>query len=89
MQNSSEKQFGTGGSNTLLAAVQTYFVQYDWAGHERYCQIEARSEKEARDIFQRRFDFCCRIVKIQTVKDIANEISDKMMDVVRLQLNCG
>lgn len=89
MQNSSEKHVSTGGSNTLLAAVQTYFVQYDWVGHERHCQIEARSEKEARDIFQGRFDFCCRIVKIQTVKDIANEISDKLMDVVRLQLNCG
>ena len=75
--------------NGLLAAVQTYFVQYDLVGHERHCQIAARSEKEARDIFQRRFDYCCRIVKIQTVKDIANEISDKLIDVVKSQLNCG
>ena len=79
----------THGSNAMFGAVQTYFVQYDWAGNERYCQIDATSEKEARDIFQRKFDFCCRIVKIQTVKHIANEISDKLMDIVRSQLNCG
>ena len=89
MQNDEIKNVSTNGSNTMLAAVQTYFVQYDWAGHERHCQIAAISEREARDIFQRRFDFCCRIVKIQSVKDIANEISDKLIDIVRSQLNCG
>jgi hypothetical protein len=89
MKNDEIKNVSPHGSNTMLAAVQTYFVQYDWVGHERHCQIAATSEREVRDIFQRRFDFCCHIVKIQTVKDIANEISDKLMDIVRSQLNCG
>lgn len=89
MQNDEINNVNPHGSNTMLAAVQTYFVQYDWVGHERHCQIAARSEKEAIDIFQGRFDFCCRIVKIQTVKDIANEISDKLMESVNSQLNCG
>jgi len=71
-----------------LTAVQTYFVQYDWVGHERHCQIAARSETEARDIFQRRFDSCCRITKIQTTEDIADEVSDKLIGVIRSQMNC-
>ena len=72
----------------VLGAVLIYFVEYDRIGYKRHCQIEARSEIEARDIFQRRFDYCCLITKIQTTKNIADEISDKLMDVVRLQLNC-
>jgi len=75
-------------ANTLLRAVIVYFVEYDWAGHKRHCQIEARSETEARDIFQRRFDYCCRITKIQTTEDIADEVSDKLMGVIRSQMNC-
>lgn len=75
-------------ANTLLGAVLVYFVEYDWVGHKRHCQIEARSETEARDIFQRRFDYCCRITKIQTTEDIAEEVSDKLIGVIRTQMNC-
>ena len=75
-------------ANTLLGAVRVYFVEYDWVGHKRHCQIEARSEAEARDIFQRRFDYCCRITIIQTTEDIANKVSDKLMGVIKSQMNC-
>ena len=75
-------------ANTLFGAVLVYFVEYDLVGHERHCQIEARSETEARDIFQRRFDYCCRITKIQTTENIADEVSDKLMGVIRSQMNC-
>lgn len=75
-------------TNILLGAVLVYFVEYDWVGHKRHCQIEARSETEARDIFQRRFDYCCRITKIQTTEDIADEVSDKLIGVIRSQMNC-
>ena len=75
-------------ANTLLGAVLVYFVEYDWVGHKQHYQIEARSEAEARDIFQRRFDYCCRITKIQTTADIADEVSDKLIGVIRSQMNC-
>ena len=75
-------------ANTLLGAVRVYFVEYDWVGYKRYCQIEARSEAEARDIFQRRFDYCCRITKIQTTEDIADEVSDRLIGVIKSQMNC-
>ena len=87
MDNLSESKKGN-NANTLLGAVLVYFVEYDWVGHKRHCQIEAHSETEARDIFQRRFDYCCRITKIQTTNDIAEEVSDKLIDVVRSQMNC-
>lgn len=45
---------------------QVYFVEYDYIGNKNRCQIEARTESEAKDIFLRRFDYCCRITKIQT-----------------------
>ena len=76
-------------ANRVLCAVLVYFIEYDWVGHKRYCQIEARSETEARDIFQRRFDYCCRITKIQTTNDIAEEVSDKLMGVIKSQMNCA
>lgn len=87
MENLSESTKGN-NANTLLGAVLVYFVKYDWVGHKRNCQIEARSESEARDIFQRRFDYCCRITKIQTTEDIADEVSDKLIGVIRYQMNC-
>lgn len=87
MENLSESTKGN-NTNTLLGAVLVYFVEYDWVGHKRHCQIEARSETEARDIFQRIFDYCCRITKIQTTEDIADEVSDKLMGVIRSQMNC-
>ena len=85
MKNLSERTEGN-NANTLLGAVFVYFVEYDWAGYKRHCQIEARSETEARDIFQRRFDYCCRITKIQTTEDIANEVSDELIGVIKIQL---
>ena len=87
MENLSEKHEGN-NANTLLGTVLVYFIEYDWVGHKRHCQIEAHSEIEARNIFQRRFDYCCRITKIQTTEDIANEISDKLISVIRSQMNC-
>ena len=75
-------------ANRVLGAVLVYFIEYDWVGNKRHCQIEAQSETEARDIFQRRFDYCCRITKIQTTNDIAEEVSDKLMGAIKSQLNC-
>ena len=87
MSNVSKSTKGN-NANTLLGAVLVYLVEYDLVGHKRHCQIEARSETEARDIFQRRFDYCCRITKIQTTEDIADEVSDKLMGLMRPQMNC-
>ena len=87
MKKESIKHEKGNNANTLLGAVLVYFVEYDWVGHKRYCQIKARSETEARDIFQRRFDYCCKITKIQTTEDIADEVSDKLIGVIRSQMN--
>jgi hypothetical protein len=87
MENLSKNTKGN-NANTLLCAVLVYFIEYDWVGYKRHCQIEAHSETEARDIFQRRFDYCCRITKIETTEDIADEVSDKLIGVIRSQMNC-
>lgn len=50
----------------MLGAECVYFVEYDYVGNKNHCQIEARTESESKDIFLRRFDYCCRITKIQT-----------------------
>ena len=74
-------------NNNFLGVVLVYFVEYDWIGYKKHCQIEARSETEVRDIFKRRFNHCCKIIKIQTTKDIADEVSDKLMGVIKTQMN--
>ena len=72
----------------LLGAVETYFVEYKELGYERHCQIGATNESEARNIFNKHFPYCF-IVKMQTVKDIADEISSALIEVVKRQLNCA
>ena len=72
--------------NCLLGEVRTYFVQYSYCGREHHCQIEAQSVEQCKAIFVRKFDNCCFIEKIQTIEDIAHEISDKLIAVVKNQL---
>ncbi len=67
--------------------MQVYYIQYDYLGRKYHCQIEAMSEQEARGIFRTKFEHSCRIINVKTVADIANETSNKLMNIIKSQLS--
>lgn len=73
----------------MLGTECVYFIEYEYMGNKSHCQIEARTESEAKDILLRRFDYCCRITKIQTNEDIAEEVSNKLIGMIISQMDCS
>jgi hypothetical protein len=69
------------------SAPSVYFIEYDYVGHKHYCIIEAYSKNEASDIFKRKFNYGNKINKMQTTNDIANKVSDKLIEVIQSQMN--
>ena len=71
--------------NAMLGEVRTYCVEYSYLGQKHHCQIGATSVEQCKQIFAMNFN-CCFIEKIQTIEDIADEISDRLIAVVKEQL---
>lgn len=73
-------------NDNLLGAVIVYFVEYGYMDKTHNCQIEAISIDQCNEIFKRNFEPIYKIIKIRTTKDIVEELCDKLIDVVKLQI---
>jgi hypothetical protein len=70
----------------LFGKEQIYYVEYTYGLATYHCQIQASSEQQCRLIFAYKFDNGCMIKKIETTEDIADNISNKMIEIVKKQL---
>ena len=63
---------------------ETYFIEYrNFFGKKVTIPAEAETKEQAERIFNLRMDSSCSILNIKNSNDIAEEISDHLMELVR------